>query len=353
MKSKLPQALAVAALFGALMLPISYAVMDDARAAEQARLIREAVHRSAALPLEGTGRVEFRGDKGTFAVRASFRRGAERGPDRGGFKVLEAFKDGQPVPATPRHQFLSPSRWVGRFTPEIDLVFRNYRAVLRGREPAANRDCLRFDFVGRFGRRPLHTLWIDPEERLVVKRTVENGTRSMTAEFENVAVLSETEIARTERRRRRPPVDSFPGHRAPFQPIEPGAAKPDVGFEIIDRPSLPNGFERQTFGVVQVKLREPLRYEARAVLSVYTDGLLTFTVSQMRTEDFDALANMVRGLKGTPIPHVLGRMSRGAVSGEMLRQGWLAKVERNGSTLVAAGQIDEAEIAALLTRFLH
>lgn len=353
MKSKLAHALAVAVLFGALMLPISYAVIDDARTADQARLIRESVIRSATLPLEGTGRVEFRGDKGTFAVRASFRRIADRGPDRGGVKVLEAFKDGQPVSAAPRHQFLSPSRWIGRFTSEIDLVLKNYRAVPRGPERIADRDCLRFDFIGRFGRRPLHSLWIDSADRLVVKRTVENGPRGMTAEFESVSVISETEIARPERPRRRPPADSFPGHRAPFLPIEPGAPRPDVGFDIVDRPYLPNGFERRTFGVVQVKLREPLRYEARAVLSVYTDGLLTFTVAQMRTEDFEALANMVRGLKGTPIPHVLTRMSRGAVSGEMSRQGWLAKVERNGSTLVAAGQVDQDEIAALLSRFLH
>jgi hypothetical protein len=352
MKSKVPHVLAVAGFFGALMLPISYAVIDDARAAEQNRLIREAVSRSATLPLEGAGRVEFRGDRGAFVVRTSFRRGFERGPDRG-VKVLEVLKDGEPVAATPRHQFLSASRWVGRFTSEIDLVLKNYRPIHRGTDRVAGRDCVRFDFAGRHGRRPLHSLWIDPAERIVVKRSVENGPRGMTAEFESVAVLSETGPARPERPRRRPPADSFPGHRAPFLPIEAGAPRPDVGFEIVERPYLPNGFERRTFGVVHVKLREPLRYETRAVLSVYTDGLQTFSVVQMRTEDFEALANMVRGLKGTPIPDVLRRMSRGSVSGEMTREGWMAKVERNGTTLVAAGQIDQDEIATLMSRFLY
>jgi len=352
MKSSVARSLLVVGLFGLMMLPISYAVIDDARTSQQTRLIQDALHRASTLPLEGIGRVEFRGREGSYSVRATFRRGSERSS-----KVLEVLKDGKPLEGGQRHGWLTASRWVPRFTNDLPLVLRNYRLNVSPPESVAGRACIRIDFEGRYGAtRPRHSLWIDPVDRMLVRRTVESEERTMTAEFETVTVMNEApEPPKPDRGPRRgfPSGPPFPGHPGGhFQPIEPGGPKPALDFEPVDLSALPHGFERRSFGAIRVSLREPLKFESRAALSVYTDGLQNFSVMQMKTADYEKLVNLIRALRETRIDAVLRRMSRGNLSAEMLRHGWLASASRGGTTLVASGSIDKEETATLLSRFL-
>ena len=140
----------------------------------------------------------------------------------------------------------------------------------------------------------------------------------------------------------------MPGGELKFMEL----AELDSDFDPVDLPRLPHGFAREYIKAVKVNLKIPVEFEIGAVLSHYTDGIHRFTIMQIKTKDFRKVEELVKTFRGTRLDAILGRMTRGGISAEMLRRGWLATAPRGETTLVAAGSIEREEIATLMTRFL-
>jgi hypothetical protein len=343
------RALSAALLTGAVTLPISYAVIEDGHSARLRESLQRALRRTERHSFEGTGRVEISGPEGR-SMKVRFQLG--QGPRS--LNVVEMEKEGRKIPVPRFYRPPHPTRWLSRLARDLDLALRNYRLLDAGEESVAGRACLKVRLEGRYGTRPAHTLWIDRDQHVILKREVRStvDSRRMEIAFDQVNVRPREKTGR----------DREPRH---FPRAHPGTAggplsgftvevvdlpnERTMGFSPVDAPRLPHGFVRRKFRGVQVRLTWPVPRTVTATIASYTDGIEGLTLLQMNTVDLKTVESLIRAHKDREIWQAI---TQGGFPRDLIRRGSIARVEVGKTTLLSAGSIGQGENRILVSSFL-
>jgi hypothetical protein len=336
--------------FVAFMVPISYAVVDDALSAPQReakRALMQALKQPERFALEGTGWITMSGSDGkSMTARIKV------GPwsrDRRPFEILSLERDGKKVPVPHRFYPPMPGRWVSQLARDHELLEQNYRILSEGSDTVASRPCLKVRIVSRYPDRPSHLVWVDREKPVILRREFIGTKRRMEAGFEEVSIRERQRQPRESKDRGGKRWQHEVGGPLSGFTVETTEDRSELGFHPIERETLPHGFQRKRFRTMHLTLQWPVPRTMSASVAMYSDGMEGLVVMQIKTSDLKALEEITKAHKD---PQIWQAMSQSGFPKELIRRGSSARVEIGETTLVAAGSIHQNEIKLLVAQFL-
>lgn len=353
--------------------------LDEAETARSAALLRPVMDAERTLPLQGDRRIVSR-HSGTVletvhrvysdppnrrrVVFREFRRdgkpadpegwwghfrgrgkpgGSKSEPPKGFFGGL-ARMAGWELPGAARAFFGRPPR---RFS-DLDLLARNYRVMVAGRELVAGRETEVIEVRPHRPGRPSYRLWADVQNRFPLRFEADapEGRTLFESVYDDIAFSPVFPEGIFEKSGRENPDPFFKSIGFRKEPCSPSEAAGKVKFPVWEPGDLPGGFRRKRCDVIRARSPLPVKEggegEMEGLFLDFTDGAARIALVEFSSGC--PLWRMIRPLLPMGSQGGDGRK----VFAFSRSSGTALTMEREGTVLVLAGNLVERELMDML-----